>query len=87
MIGSMVTITVRKKAGSGVSYYGFPLWAALLLLLPVAILISPVLLLACLVLLINPVRVIGMFWGILRASKGTEVEVDDRTRLVAVNIH
>jgi hypothetical protein len=87
MIGSMVTITVRKKAGSGVSYYGFPLWAALLLFLPLAILISPVLLLACLVLLINPIRVIAMFWGILRAAKGTEIEVDDRTRLVAVNIH
>ena len=87
MIGSMVTITVRKKAGSGISYYGFPLWAALLLLLPLAILISPVLLVACLALLINPVRAISMFWGILRASKGTEIEVGDRSRLVAVNIH
>ena len=87
MIGSMVTITIRKKAGGGICYYGFPVWAALLLLLPLAILISPVFLLACLVLLINPGRVISMFWGILCASKGTEVEVGDRSRLVAINIH
>ena len=87
MIGSMVTVTIRKSMGGGVSYYGFPLWAALLLLLPLAILISPVFLVACLVLLINPGRVISMLWGILRASKGTEIEVGDRSRLVAIDIH
>lgn len=58
MMGSMVTITIRKKSGSGVSYYGFPLWSALLLLLPLAILISPVVLLICLAAFIDPCRMI-----------------------------
>jgi len=52
-----------------------------------AILTLPVLLLICLVRLIDPWRVISIFWGMLRALKGTEVEVDDRSRLVAIGIH
>jgi len=87
MIGGMVTITVRKKLGPGIYHFGFPLWAVWLLLLPLAILTLPVLLLICLVRLIDPWRVISIFWGMLRALKGTEVEVDDRSRLVAIGIH
>ena len=87
MIGSMVTITVRKKFGLGIYHFGFPLWAVWILLLPLAILTLPVLLLICLVRLIDPYRVISIFLGMLRALKGTEVEVDDRSRLVAISIH
>ena len=87
MIGSMVTIAIRKKVGPGIVHIGFPLWAVWLLLLPLAILALPVLLLICLVRLIDPYRVISIFWGMLRALKGTEVEVDDRSRLVAISIH
>ena len=85
MIGSMVTITIQKKLG-GIFRFGFPLWLAWILLLPLAILFLPVLLLSCLVWLIDPWRVISVFWGILRALKGTEVEFDDRSHLVAINI-
>jgi len=87
MIGGIVTITVRKKFGLGIYHFGFPLWAVWLLLLPLAILALPMLLLICLVRLIDPYRVISMFWDVLRALKGTEVEVDDRSRLVAISIH
>ena len=87
MIGSMLTITVRKKFGLGIYHFGFPLWAVWLLLLPLAILTLPVLLLICLVRLIDPCRVISIFWGMLRALKGTEVEVEDRSRMVAIGIH
>jgi len=58
-----------------------------LLLLPLAILMLPVLLLVCLVRLTNPWRVISILGGILRALKGTEFEVDDRSRQVAIGIH
>ena len=85
MIGSMVTITIQKKLG-GIFHFGFPLWLAWILLLPLVILAVPVLLLVCLVWLIDPWRVISVFWGILRGLKGTEVEVDDRSHLVAINI-
>jgi hypothetical protein len=87
MIGSMVTITARKKLGGGVTYFGFPLAFALLLLLPLAILTSPLFLVACLLLLINPGRVVSVFWGILRASRGTEIQVEDRGRIVGIDIH
>jgi hypothetical protein len=86
MMGSMVTITVQKKLGSGIFHFGFPLWLGWILVLPLAIVILPVLLLVCLVRLINPWRVGSIFWGILGALKGTEVELDDRRRLVAISI-
>ena len=87
MIGGIVTITVRKKLGLGIYHFGFPLWVVWLLLLPLAVLALPVLLLICLVRLIDPYRVFSIFWGMLRALRGTEVEVDDRRRLVAISIH
>ena len=37
--------------------------------------------------LIDLYRVITIFWGMLRTLKGTQVEVDDRNRLVAIGIH
>jgi hypothetical protein len=87
MIGSLVNITVRKKIGHSIVHFGFPLWALWLLLLPLAILMLPVFLLVCLVGLIDPCRVISVFWGILRALKGAEVEVDDHRHLIAIGIH
>ncbi len=87
MIGSIVTITVRKKRGPGIAYFGFPLWFPLLLLLPLAILISPLVLLICLLGLIDPFRVVSTFWGMFRALKGTEIQVDDRSRQFAIDIH
>jgi len=86
MIDSMVTITIQKKLGRGLFHFGFPLWLAWILLLPLAVLTLPVLLLVCLVRLIDPWPVISIFLGILRALKGTEVEVDDRSHLVAISI-
>jgi len=86
MMGSTVTIAIRKKPGPGILYFGFPFWLAGILLLPLAIVTLPVLLLVCLVRLMDPWRVISIFWCMLRALKGTEVEVDDRSRLVAISI-
>jgi len=86
MIGSLVTVTIRKKVGPGILHFGFPLWAVWLLLLPLGILLLPVLLVVCLVRLTNPWSVISILSGIVRALKGTEVEVDDRSRLVAIGI-
>jgi hypothetical protein len=87
MIGSLVNITIQKKVGRGILHLGFPLWAVWLLLLPLAILMLPVVLVVCLVGLVDPFRVISVFWGILRALNGAEVEVDDHRRLVAISIH
>jgi hypothetical protein len=87
MIGSLVNITIRKKIGHSIVHLGFPLWAVWLLLLPLAILMLPVFLVVCLVAFIDPCRVISVFWGILRALQGTEVELDDRRHLVAISIH
>jgi hypothetical protein len=86
MIGSMVTITIQKKLGWGIFHFGVPLWLVWILLLPLAIVILPLLLFVCLMRLMDPWRVVSVFWAILRALKGTEVEVDDRSHLVAINI-
>ncbi|HEY6390899.1 MAG TPA: hypothetical protein VIX89_06465 [Bryobacteraceae bacterium] len=86
MMGSMVNVTIRKKAGPGILHFGFPLWAVWIFLLPLAVLISPSILVICLLRLIAPWRVISIFRGIIRALKGAEVEIDDRSRLVAIGI-
>jgi hypothetical protein len=86
MIGSMVTITIRKKRERGILHIGFPLCALWLVLLPVAILMLPVFLVVCLVALLDPCRVVSVLWGMLRALNGTEVEVDDHSHLVAIGI-
>jgi len=58
----------------------FHLWIPLaifwILLLPVAILIAPLILLACLFQRMNPFRVLPAFWEVLSALKGTHVEFD-----------
>ena len=87
MIGGIATITIHKKVGCGIFHLGFPLWLASILLLPLAIVILPVLLLVCMVRHVDPCRVVSIFWGMLRALEGTEVEVDDRSRVVAISIH
>lgn len=63
-----------------------PLFLVWLVLLPVAILVLPVFLIACLLVRVNPIPVIAAFWRILTSLKGTTFEVDDGQHAVLVHI-
>jgi len=63
-----------------------PLFLVWLLLLPLALLLLPVFLTACLVVHINPFPLLSALWRVITALKGTTVEFDDGQHAVLVNI-
>jgi hypothetical protein len=62
----------------GAGSRGVPLWVPLflgwLLLLPLALLLLPLFLVGSLIGMLNPFRVLWVFWGILNGARGTSVE-------------
>lgn len=74
MIPWIATVRIGHASGRG-----FRLWVPLagvwLLLLPVALLLAPLVVGACLVGRVNPLRAFRVFWGILDGVRGTRVEV------------
>lgn len=63
-----------------------PLFLVWVLLLPVALLMLPFFVVACLIARVNPFLMLSAFWRIMTSLKGTEVEVDDGHRAVLVHI-
>jgi uncharacterized membrane protein len=55
-----------------------PLFLVWLMLIPVAIVLSPVFLIACLVGEVNPFTALSVIFGIIGSLKGTHVNVGDR---------
>ena len=68
----------------------FRLWIPLvliwLLLLPLAILLSPVILVACLVCRVHPLRAMAVAWQIVSALNDTEFEVEHRSAGMSFHI-
>jgi hypothetical protein len=68
----------------------FRLWIPLvliwLLLLPLGILLSPFIFIACLVCRVNPLRGVAVLWRILNALTDTQLEVEHRTAGVSFHI-
>jgi len=68
----------------------FRLWIPLvlvkLLLLPLGILLSPFLFIACLVCRVSPFRGVAVMWQILNALADTELEVEHRSAGMSVHI-
>jgi hypothetical protein len=75
----------RKSDGKSFSIW-IPFWLLCLLILPMMILLLPLMLMACLIVRVSPVRTMCVGWGILRGVKGTEVEVAHGQRLISVQI-
>jgi hypothetical protein len=63
-----------------------PFWLAGILLLPVALLLLPLILMVCAIARINPFPLLGAFWKIFVALKGTTVDVEDPHFFVSVQI-
>jgi len=68
----------------------FRLWIPLvliwLLLLPLVLLLSPFIFIACLVCRVNPFRGVAVTWQILTALADTELEVEHRTAGLSFHI-
>lgn len=68
----------------------FRLWIPLvliwLLLLPLAVLASPFIFIACLVCRVNPFRGVAVLWQILWALNGTQFEMERRSAGMSFHI-
>jgi hypothetical protein len=64
-----------------------PLFLIWLLLLPFVLLLLPLAMLACLVVQVNPVRSLSVFWQVLAGLRGTYINVNDGNAAVAVRIY
>lgn len=64
----------------------FPLFLVWLALLPFALVLSPLVLLACLITWINPIRLALILWEILSSSRGTEIEIDQADFMISITI-
>ncbi|HEY4763475.1 MAG TPA: hypothetical protein VIH75_07345 [Candidatus Sulfotelmatobacter sp.] len=68
----------------------FRLWIPLVLiwflLLPLGILLSPFIFIACLVCRVNPLRGVAVLWQILNALTDTQLDIEHRTAGVSFHI-
>jgi hypothetical protein len=86
MIPYAAAIQIRTGRSRATQRWIIPFWLAALLLLPAALLLLPLVLVVCLVARINPFPLLGAFWKIFVALKGTIVDVVDPHYSVSVQI-
>lgn len=69
-------LTLRLRTGRGTSVrLGLPLFLVWLALLPVALVLLPLFVVACVVARINPLGALAFGWSLLRATCGTHIEI------------
>ena len=85
----MIPLLLTVRIG-GAGSRGVPLWVPLflvwLLLLSLALLLLPLFLVGCLIGMVNPFRVLWVFWGILNGARGTSVEAANGRHAVLIRI-
>lgn len=86
MIPYSAAIQIRSERSRSTQRWIIPFWLAGILLLPVALLLLPLVLLVCAIARINPFPLLGAFWKIFVALKGTTVDVQDQHHFVSVQI-
>ncbi len=83
---SLFSVTIRKKPRGGFMGFQIPMFFLWLLLLPLALLLAPLVFVACLVQEINPFRAFAAFWRTLTALRGTEFELGKNEHSIEVRI-
>jgi hypothetical protein len=83
MIPLMAYVSITRKHRL---YFGIPLVVVWLLLLPLVLLLSPLIALACLIAGVNPLRLFSTIWLILAALKESEFEIGGPRRSVSVRL-
>ncbi len=80
------SITIRRKTRPGVTVLSIPMLVLWVFVVPIAILLFPLIALACLVAGIDPFDLYAAIWRIARALSGTEFEVAYADRSVQIRI-
>jgi hypothetical protein len=83
---SVFQIMVRRKPTGGQFFFGVPLFAVWLCLLPLAILAFPLIAIVSLVEGINPFTLAAALCRTLASLKGTHVEFEDEQRTFVLRV-
>jgi uncharacterized membrane protein len=85
MIPFVAVVSLRDQQSRTFRLW-IPLFLVWLLLLPMAVIVSPFIFLACLFCRVNPFRGVVVMWQILSALADTNVEVEHRSAGVSFHI-
>ena len=85
MIPFVAVVSLRNQQSRTFRLW-IPLFLIWLLLLPLAVLLSPFIFIACLVCRVNPWRGVALLWQILTALADTNVEVEHRSAGMSFHI-
>ena len=85
MIPFVAVVSLRNQE-SRTFHLWIPLVLIWLLLLPLGILLSPLIFVACLFCRVNPLRGVALMWQILNALNDTELEVEHRSAGMSFHI-
>ena len=85
MISFVAVVSLRNQQSRTFRLW-VPLFLIWLLLLPLAILLSPFIFIAYLVCRVNPFRGVAVMWQILNALADTSVEVEHRSAGMSFHI-
>jgi hypothetical protein len=85
MIPLVAAVSIRDKRSRSFRLW-IPLALVWLLLLPVALLLLPVMFVACWAGRIDPIRALSVFWQILSALKGSNIELNDDGSSVRIHV-
>jgi uncharacterized membrane protein len=85
MIPFVAVVSLRNQESRTFRLW-IPLFLVWLLLLPLCVLLSPFVFIACLVCRVNPFRGVAVMWQMLSALGDTQVEVEHRSAGVSFHI-
>ncbi len=85
MIPFVAVVSLRNQESRTFRLW-IPLFLVWLLLLPLAILLSPFIFIVCLVCRVNPLRGVAVMWQILNALTDTELDVEHRSAGMSFHI-
>ncbi len=85
MLPMLARVSIRHHQGPRFRIW-LPLFLLWLLLLPFAVVLSPLMAIGCWLVGLNPIETFLVVWRILAALKGTDVQFDSYSDAVTVRI-
>jgi len=85
MIPFVAVVSLRNQDSRTFRFW-IPLFLIWILLLPLALLLSPVIFLACLLCRVNPFRAFRLLWQVLCALGNTQFEMEHHTAGMSFHI-
>jgi uncharacterized membrane protein len=85
MIPFVAVVSLRNQESRTIRLW-IPLILIWLLLLPLAVLLSPFIFIACLFCRVNPFRGVALMWQVLNALTDTSIDVEQRSAGMSFHI-